>query len=420
MTTRNDTVPHASDPPPLRALKARYVFPVAGEPIADGRVTIRGERIVAVGCDSPAGTIEDFGNAAILPGLVNAHTHLEFSDLAGPLGKPRMPLAEWIGEVVRFRREGAYAPQRAVRAGLAQSLAGGTTALGEIAQPDWDAKPFASGWPEATVFLELIASTAARVDATIELAEQHLESAGRPEPWLAGLSPHAPYSVHPRLLRQAVELSRSRHVPLAMHLAESREEVDFLRSGAGPFRDLLERLSAWDAEAFPGGRRPLDYLRDLAQAHRTLVIHGNYLDDEEIAFAAAHADRMAVVYCPRTHAYFAHAAYPLQGLLAAGTTVALGTDSRASSPDLSVLAEMRFAARTHPAIEPAMALRLGTLSGAKALGRDHEIGSIEPGKRADLAAVVLPDRDASDPHELLFDSDLPVVATWCRGKRIDD
>lgn len=420
MTTRCDAVQHAFNPLPLRVLKARYVFPVAGEPIADGRVTIRGERIVSVGRDSPGGTIEDLGNAAIVPGLVNAHAHLEFSDLADPLGKPGMPLAEWIGEVVRFRQEERHAPQQAIRAGLAQSLDGGTTALAEIAQPSWDPNAFASGRPQATVFLELIAPTAGRVDSAIELAERHLESAGGSGPWLAGLSPHAPYSVHPRLLLHAVELSRSRHVPLAMHLAESREEVELLRSGAGPFRDLLERLDAWGADASPAGRRPLDYLRGVARAHRALVIHGNYLDDEEIAFAAAHADRMAVVYCPRTHAYFAHAAYPLQRLLAAGATVALGTDSRASSPDLSVLAEMRFVARAHPAIDATTVLRLGTLSGAKALGRDQEIGSLEPGKRADLAAVALPDRDACDPHELLFDSDLPVVAAWWRGRRIDE
>jgi cytosine/adenosine deaminase-related metal-dependent hydrolase len=127
---------------------------------------------------------------------------------------------------------------------------------------------------------------------------------------------------------------------------------------------------------------------------------------------------MAVVYCPRTHARFRHPDYPLAKLLSAGATVALGTDSRASSPDLSVLAEMRFVARRFPAIAPSTVLRLGTLLGARALGRDHAFGTLEPGKRADLAAVALADRAPRDPHKLLFDSDLPVIAAWHGGRKV--
>ena len=125
------------------------------------------------------------------------------------------------------------------------------------------------------------------------------------------------------------------------------------------------------------------------------MIHGNYLDDEEIGLLAAGAARMAAVYCPRSHDWFAHRAYPLQKMLAAGDLVALGTDGRGSSPDLSILAEMRFAARCHPAVGRGQILTMGTLAGARALGREREAGSLEPGKRADLAVVALPDRDAA-------------------------
>jgi cytosine/adenosine deaminase-related metal-dependent hydrolase len=220
------------------------------------------------------------------------------------------------------------------------------------------------------------------------------------------------------LLRAAVRASAAERVPIVMHLAESREEIELLRGQTGPFPDLLRQLGVWDAGNFPPNGRPLDYLEALAQAHRALVVHGNYLDEEEIRFLAGHADRMSVVYCPRTHAHFRHAEYPLAQLLASGVTVALGTDSRATSPDLSVLAEMRFVARSRASVHPATILRLGTLGGARALGRDHRFGSIEPGKDADLAAIALPDRDAPDPHELLFDSDLPVVAAWRMGRRL--
>jgi len=412
-------VPNPTGQPELQALKARYVFPVTREPIPDGLVTIQGERIVAVGRETPAGQVRDLGNVAIVPGLVNAHTHLEFSNLPEPLGEPGIAMTDWVGEVMRFRRGARYDPREAVTGGLRESAICGTTLLGEIAQPDSPVSPFETAPPETTVFLELVAPTPDRVDPAIDLAHRHLESAGRSAGWLPGLSPHAPYSVHPRLLRHAVGLSQHSRVPIAFHLAESREEMEWLGRGTGPFRELLQRLGAWHPEAFPGGRRPLDYLRELAGAHRALVIHGNYLDDEEIAFLADRADRMAVVYCPRTHAYFGHAKHPLTKLLEAGATVALGTDSRASSPDLSVLAEMRFVARGYASIRPDTVLQLGTILGARALGRDHLLGSLEPDKRADLAAIALPDRQVSDPHELLFDSELPVVAAWHQGRRVD-
>ena len=153
----------------------------------------------------------------------------------------------------------------------------------------------------------------------------------------------------------------------------------------------------------------------LAKSHRALVIHGNYLDDDEIGFLAAHAENMSVVYCPRTHAYFQHDPYPLAKMIAAGVNVAIGTDSRASNPDLSVLADMRFAAKQHPLVPPATLLRMITVNAAKALGRDDEIGTLTPGKFADLAIMKLPRRDAADPHELLFDPDCCILATIFRG-----
>ncbi len=412
-------MPTSADLPELLALKARCVFPVAGEPIRDGIVTIQGERIVAVGGRTPAGEVRDLGNVAVLPGLVNAHTHLEFSGLSDPLGRPGVPLTEWIGEILAFRRQPASQPEHAVKDGLAECVCCGTTTLAEIARPGWEPSLFQAGTPDTTVFLELIALRSDRIAGELEAAREHLRSAAGSSGWRPGLSPHAPYSVHPVLLDGLVSLSASGRVPLAMHLAESAEEVELLRSGTGPFREMLQRMDSWDSAAFAPGTRPIVYLRTLSAAHRALVIHGNYLDDEEIAFLARHARRMAVVYCPRTHAYFGHPPYPLEKLLAAGATVALGTDSRASSPDLSLLAEMRRVARKHRSLPPATVLKLGTLFGARALGRDHELGSLEPGKRADLAVVAIPDRAAADPHQLLLDSDQPVIAAWHKGRPID-
>ncbi len=397
-------------------LKARYVFPVIDEPIPDGVVTVSGSRIRAIGTRAAQGPVEDLGNVAIIPGLVNAHTHLEFSHLTQPLGNPGIDIVQWISRLMESRLDVAESPQSAVQQGVNQSSRLGTTALAEIAQPGWSPEPFdTTGHLDATVFQELIAPTADRVPAAVERAQQHVAAATSTGPWRAGLSPHAPYSVHPELLSAAVSLSNAGRIPLSFHLAESREEMELLQSGSGPFRQLLDQLGARDADSFKPGTRPLDYLQALHGAHRTLVVHGNYLDDEEISFLADHADRMAVVYCPRTHAFFAHDDYPLHRLLAAGATVALGTDSRASSPDLSILAEMQQVAQSHPHVSPAAILRLGTLDGAKALGIANHAGSLEPGKYADLAVISLPDQKTADPHELLFDSRAKVVSRYYRG-----
>ena len=206
--------------------------------------------------------------------------------------------------------------------------------------------------------------------------------------------------------------------PLAHHLAESRNEIELLRDGTGRFVPLLEELSAWDPEAIPRGSRPLDYLRMASKAHRALIVHGNYLDDEEIAFLAKHAQTMTVVYCPRTHDYFRHDPYPLAKMVSAGVNVALGTDSRASNPDLSILAEMRFAATRHPLVSPARLLRMITADAAQAIGRDQEMGTITPGKFADLAILAVPKYDGGDLHEVLLDPATHVVATVFRGRAV--
>jgi len=221
-----------------------------------------------------------------------------------------------------------------------------------------------------------------------------------------GLSPHSPYTVHPELLRKACELSAKQQIPLAMHLAESMEELELLRSHSGPLVERLKALGAWHPGSLPRGMRPLDYLETLATAHRVLVIHGNFLVREEMEFVAARREKMSVVYCPRTHAHFPHGEYPLAEMLACGARVAVGTDSRATNPDLSVLAELRHVARHHPAVTPEAILKMGTLHGAEALGLADELGSLTPGKQAALAVVPLPEEEG-DPYDLLFGSDAP-------------
>jgi cytosine/adenosine deaminase-related metal-dependent hydrolase len=382
--------------------------------VRDGVVTVAGGRIVEVQtASSPRSEVQDLGNVALLPGLVNAHTHLEFSLLERPLGGAGMPFPDWIGEVVAARRglaekmsaeELADYRRRGAETGLRESRAAGVAALGEIATMPWDEQCFTAR-PEvsATIFLELLGLAPERIEPFLELAERHvLAGAGVRR----GLSPHAPYTVNPELLRRVCELSASRQIPLAMHVAESFEELELLRSQSGPLVERLGELGAWHPGALPRGLRPLDYLEMLSAAHRVLVIHGNFLVREEMEFLAERHDRMRVVYCPRTQAWFPFGEYPLAAMLACGLRVAVGTDSRASNPDLSVLSELRHIAQHHPAVASEEILKMGTLHGAEALGLANELGSLTPGKRAAFAVVRFSDA-GNEPYDFLFQEGAP-------------
>ena len=387
--------------PPV-TLRAKWILPVEGAPIEGGYVAIAGGRIAAIATTNPdLSPVDDLGDSILMPGLVNAHTHLEFSALERPLGAPGMTLPEWIRLVIGERKRGDSDAGAAIRAGLAESVAAGVTSIGEIATAS--ASDYATAKPQAELMLfqEAIGFSAGRVESVAGDVERRLDAAAGLR---AGISPHAPYTVHPLLLERLVRLAVDRRLPVAMHLAESREELQLLRDGDGPFRELLEERSMWDGSAIPRGSRPLDYLRALVEAPRALVVHGNYFDQEEIEFLGQRRERMSIAFCPRTHGYFRHEAYPLEAMLDAGVRVALGTDSRASNPDLDLLAEVRFAARRFPGVSPERWVRMATLDGAEALGLDKELGSLAPGKRTDLIAVAC-SGDCRDPVEHVIGGD---------------
>jgi cytosine/adenosine deaminase-related metal-dependent hydrolase len=402
------------------SLRARVVFPVDRPPIENGCVTIDGERIIAVGPDAAAKDVIELGAVALLPGLVNTHTHLEFSSLSWPLGAAGMPLADWIRLVIA-ERGGDNKRDEAIVAGLHESLRHGATTIGEISA---GSATTAYGGAELTAFVEVIGFSRARANSALVATVERLDEFQRASKQdKSGISPHAPYTVSPQLLRSLVALARARQLPVAMHLAESPDELELLQSGTGRFQELLDERSMWDDDAIPRGTRPLDYLRMLAEAPRALVIHGNYLDEDEVAFLAANSERMSLIHCPRTHSYFCHPPFPLPQLLASGVRVALGTDSRASTPDLDLLAEMRHVARLHPQLGPHDILHMGTLAGAQALGRDQEVGSITPGKHANLVAVPIPahaGENASDQLEAVIAGDSMLCEVWLRGKKINN
>jgi cytosine/adenosine deaminase-related metal-dependent hydrolase len=405
-----------TDQPP--AIRANWVFPVDAPPFEDGVIEWRGNRISAVRAASrrepDALLVPD---SAVIPGLINTHTHLEFSELPQPLA-PAAPFAEWIRAVVTNRRQRGGTQPAAVSQGLVEIASAGSTTVGEIATPGWTPDRFVPDTARAVVFRELIALDESVAAEQLIVARAHLEDAPKSTAdRIHGISPHAPYSVRPDLFEALVALAAQWQSPLAIHLAETREELQLLRDGTGPLADLFRETGFWREGVIPRGMRPIDYLRPLASIRRALVIHGNYLVDAELDFVCSHPN-FSLVYCPRTHAYFHHAPHPWRILLERGGRLALGTDSRASNPDLSLWREVQYLRQQSPDIAPVRLLELATIAGARALGLEERTGTIAAGKAADLVVVSLGNEARSDPYAALLHPETRVQATLRDGRWI--
>jgi cytosine/adenosine deaminase-related metal-dependent hydrolase len=384
-----------------RTFTARWVFPASGPPLEWGTITVRGDRIEAV---EPHGTRppdEDLGNAAIIPGLVNAHTHLDLSGARG-LIPPTDPdhFTDWLRGVIAYRRSRTPEQTQAdVRAGLAECLRAGTTLVGDIAADVGAWGELTTARLRAVVFQELIGLSTERADQAAARVADWLRQSPRRWPLRRdGLSPHAPYSVRLSLVAWAARRCREYRLPLSLHLAESPDELELLKYRRGPLAEFLKGLGVWDPSGLAPDFDAVLQASDLSQPK--LFVHGNYLPTTTRLPPCS-----TVVYCPRTHAAFGHPPHPFREFLARGVRVCLGTDSLASNSDLDILAEARFVRERYPDFPGDVLLRMATLSAAEALGWADEAGSLEPGKSADFVAVPLPDRDAADPHELLLTAD---------------
>jgi len=393
-------------------LTGRWLFPVSGPPLLDGLLTIAGERIVGVEPRGRRTADVDLGEVAVLPGFVNAHTHLDLSGLRGQC-PPHAELTAWLRQVVVYRRRATPEQIEAdVRAGLAESLRHGTTLLGDIAAGGTSWPLLAEAPLHSVVFYEMLGLTTERARQSLQAARTWLETHLATNRCRPGLSPHAPYSVRADLFAQAALLARDYTCPLAVHLAESREELELLHYQRGPFVAFLKELGVWDGDGLASCPEAIMKICD--QHVPTLLVHSNYLP-----LPASLSPHSTIIYCPRTHHAFGHAPHPFRQLLQGGIRVALGTDSLASNPDLSILAEMRFLYRQCPDVPGDVLLRMATLSGAEALGWAKETGSLEAGKFADLAIVPLASGAGCNPYQRLLDSDLLVERVLYRGRWIE-
>jgi aminodeoxyfutalosine deaminase len=399
---------------------ARYVYPVDGPPIENGCLTIEHGRIAWVGSSTDRSCDMNLGNVAIVPGFVNAHTHLELASLSPP-GCDEENEVSWLRHVVAQRRAGQDETIRATaKRNVQAATEAGTTLLADIATAGVSWESVAAAPLRAVVFAELIGLKRNRGLEISEMAWNWLGSI-RPEAQVAacarpGLSPHAPYSTAGWLYHKAV----ASRMPLSTHLAEMPEELRLLQHRDGPLRGFLEDLGAWDDEWEPIGPRPADYVRkgELRNAD-WLIAHGTYLEPDDFwqlrPEAAPEGRRVAVAFCPRTHARFGHAPHPYRALLERGAIVCLGTDSLASSESLSILDEIRFLHGRDESLSGALLLTMATLFGAWALRAETTTGSIKPGKSADLAIVSLLNCDLEDPYDLLLESECPVISTVFEG-----
>lgn len=403
----------AAAPPGEGVVRARWLIPTAGSALDGGWLRIVGGTVAEIGRGTPPRPAIDLGDAVVIPGLVNAHTHLEFSSLPRPLsGDGGLP--GWIARLVALRRGAAddpHAHERAIRAGLAESLAAGVTALGEIATQA--PLPLPRRAPRIRSYRELLGlGPAALPRARSVLAA---ERPPRDPRWLPGISPHAPYSVAGPLASRLLAGARRLRLPVAMHLAESADEARLVASGDGPFRTLLDDLGAWPTPA-PHLLPAAEWLTLLARAPRGLVVHATFLaaaGGEALERLARHRGRLAVAVCPRTARLLSGALPPLARLRATGVRIALGTDGRGSAPDLDPRAECRTLVDAGLA-SPAEALAMATRHAAWGLGMERTAGRLGPGRPADLAVVAT--GPTGDPHAALLDPAARVVATMIGGR----
>jgi 5-methylthioadenosine/S-adenosylhomocysteine deaminase len=384
-------------------------------------------RIAALGPDASVPHPRDapefrYPDAVVLPGFVNAHTHLELTGLRGRVPEP--DFYQWIQHIRRAKEE---APAESflmwAREGVQEAWRHGATMVADTGTSGAVARALTELGGAGIAYHEVIHPDPGRAEATLAAARDMVTRLKRElgPRVTVGISPHAPYTVSRTLYCRIASYARAEHLPMAGHIAESVAETRLVRDAAGPFADLWRRRGI---PLDPPAASPVRMLADLGVLGPDfLAIHAVQTDQADVD-ALARAG-VAVVACPRSNARHGHGSAPLQRYLERGLRVALGTDSVASVDSLDLLAEAREA-RVQAGVSAEAALRLLTLDGARALGMDGEIGSLEPGKWADLV-VVRPALPSSRPPEfppdlaaeaILLGRPEQIVATFVAGRPV--
>lgn len=421
----------------MKIISASYVLPITSEPIDNGAVAIVDGKIVAVGnasdiCEKyPNAEREDFAEAAILPGFVNCHSHLELTNLRGALDDVEHDFPAWLLRINELRATMTDDDiVRSAISGAREGAAAGVTTFGDIGRFGFAGlAALKEVGLRGVVFQETEFSPDNRTanDDFAKLAGRfeklHLEQTDLVK---IGLSPHSPYTVGSQLFELLAQYSIINRVPLTIHAAESADEVELLTKGTGLFSRFYEKM---DLEWHSPHCSPIEYLERLGVlSARPLLGHCIRVSDSDIAKIAANG--VAVAHCPKSNAKFGHGAAPFEKLLDAGVAVGLGSDSVASNNICDLLEEARFAALTarnrddsKRMVSADEVLNTATLGGAKALGLDQSIGSLETGKDADITVISLA-HTAQQPvtniaAALVFSSNArDVISTLVRGSSV--
>jgi cytosine/adenosine deaminase-related metal-dependent hydrolase len=414
-----------------KIFRAGWVCPISGPPIRDGAVAVRHWQIVEVGPFAELNTkyagfsmVVDRGRCTIVPGLVNAHTHLELSEFTPPL-RPTS-FVEWVTRLVprgQVSLENVHqSVKRSIPIGVDQCLKFGVTCVGDISRHCTASRPILKKRPLRVVSFGEVQAMAQRRTLLEERIDTAIDGEFASSLNLTiGLSPHAPYSVEMEGYRRCVAVANEEQLPLATHLAETPDEATFLAQHTGAFRDLWSLIGAWDdaVPRFEGG--PIRFAKAVGLLdYPTVLAHVNYCDDEEMELLAK--SKCSVVYCPRTHEYFRHPPHRWREMLNRGINVALGTDSCASSPNLNLLEEMRLVRRLAPDFPVEEIWKMATMRGAEAIGmnspRSHKIhdpcGSLEPKNRADFVVFKT---ESDDPLKEILDENLLPRETYILGRK---
>ncbi|MCU0784791.1 MAG: amidohydrolase family protein, partial [Verrucomicrobia bacterium] len=410
---------------PSSIIRARIVVPIRRAPIEDGAVVIVDGRIGAVGRwrsirSRFSGPATDLGDSILLPGLINAHCHLDYTNMAG-LFPPVKSFCDWIKSITTEKSCWTYSDfVQSWLAGAHMLLRTGTTTVADIeAVPQllpevWQATPL-----RVISFLEMTGVRSRREPAAIlaEAVEKiELLPPGRCE---AGLSPHAPYSTTPGLMSHAAAAARRRCWRIVTHVAESAVEFEMFRHGRGEMFDWLLRSQRDMSDC--GGVSPVQHLaKNRLLGPNLLAVHVNYLANGDAELLAR--KRVSVVHCPRSHDYFRHEAFPRRTLAKAGVNLCLGTDSLAtvrkhprSQLELNMFLEMRAFAAKHPGLPAKQIIQMATANGACALGLAGKAGELVRGANADLIALPCP-RKVADIFDVALHHAGDVSASMIAGQ----
>jgi len=358
-----------------------------GSPIEGGAVAIADGSIADVGAFPEIrarrrGPIVDLGEVALLPGLVNAHCHLDYTCLRGRIQASQGSFADWIKAINAAKTK--LTPQDyqdSIDAGFVEAKRFGTRGLANLtAFPGLVGQ--ANEIVPTTWFAELI-DVRASMEAG-EIVKRAIEAMG--EGVKAGLAPHAPFTASRNLYLECGVAAQNRGVLLTTHLAESKDEMAMFREARGPLYDFLAQIGRDMSDC--GGTTPLARFLQVADTKQPwLLAHLNELTETDFTLLAEFRDRFAIVHCPRSHHYFGHTAFPFSRLRALGLNVCLGTDSLASNRDLSLFAEMRQFQKEFPDVGAEEVLSMATSRAASALQETRSLGRIAVGCSADLIAI---------------------------------